>query len=173
MTCLRIRLISRMWSSVFRSLGRAVQNIFSHETDSLSSEAALLLTAAQGSKPPHWAGDLSDWVTSDRRNVLSGLPQRAYQSTELSQEQLLCGTINTWQQSKWTKLKPFPRYFQAFLSAPFYPLFFPSKHLSFFITITQRRLSAMITCEVLTIIPGESGSLVLHSFYLCLNKKMC
>lgn len=70
----------------FRYLRLAVPTHSNRETVSLSSEAALLLTAAQGSKPPHWAGDLSDCVTSDRRNVLSGLPQRDYQSTELSQE---------------------------------------------------------------------------------------
>lgn len=50
------------------------------ETVSLSSEAGLLLTAARGSKPLHWAGDLSGWMTSDRRNVLSGCPQQGYQS---------------------------------------------------------------------------------------------
>lgn len=32
-----------------------------------------------GSKPVHWAGDLSGWVTSDRRNVLPGCPQQGYQ----------------------------------------------------------------------------------------------
>lgn len=57
----------------FRPLGLAVLTHYNTKTVSLSSEAALLLTASQGSKPPHWAGDLSDWVTSDRRNVLSGL----------------------------------------------------------------------------------------------------
>lgn len=40
---------------------------------------AALLTAAPSFKPVHWAGDLTGWVTSDKRNVLSGCPQQDYQ----------------------------------------------------------------------------------------------
>lgn len=63
-----------------QSTGLTILSLANTGTVSLGGEAALLLTAAPGSKLVHWAGDLSGWVTSDRRNVLSGCPQQGYQS---------------------------------------------------------------------------------------------
>lgn len=63
-----------------QSFGLTILSRANTDTVSLSGEAGLLLTAAQGSKPLHWAGDLSGWMTSDRRNVLSRCPQQGYQS---------------------------------------------------------------------------------------------
>lgn len=63
-----------------QSIGLVLLSEANTGTVSLGAEAGLLLTAARGSKPVHWAGDLSGWVTSDRRNVLSGCPQRGYRS---------------------------------------------------------------------------------------------
>lgn len=82
----------RLTRSCFQSFGLTILSQTCTKTTSLSSEACLLLTAAQGSKPPHWAGDLSVWMTSDTRNVLSGCPQRGLplwcrQSTRASSQQ--------------------------------------------------------------------------------------
>lgn len=64
------------WQAVFcqvQSIGLTILSQTNKRAISLDGEPGLLLTAALCSKPVHWAGGLSGWVTSDSRNVLSGL----------------------------------------------------------------------------------------------------
>lgn len=71
------------WRAVIcciQSIGLTILSLANTDSVSLCGDAGLLLTAALGSKLVHWAGDLSAWVTSDRRNVLSGCPQQGYWS---------------------------------------------------------------------------------------------
>lgn len=56
-----------------QSIGLTILSQTNTRAISLDGEPGLLLTAALCSKPVHWAGGLSGWVTSDSRNVLSGL----------------------------------------------------------------------------------------------------
>lgn len=78
--------------------------ILSRADTEAGGEAALLLTAAQGSKPVHWAGDLSGWVTSDRRNVLSGCPQQGYQS-DVDRAERGCEPAGVWNTPRWRVAK--------------------------------------------------------------------
>lgn len=64
------------WSAAFTLSPQSPLEMFYPR---LTGEFALLLTAAWSFKPLHWAGDLTGWVTSARRNVLSGRPQQDYQ----------------------------------------------------------------------------------------------